>query len=220
VGFLLILANAALSRIEAAEGDASRWNVRLDVGGTIPMSTTLTEFPVPVDEETLELAPGFQMDMAVEYQVTPWLGMGPEIGFTANFIDSIGGRSAPNSLLSQLLLMGNIVVQYPPQGPVSPFAGVGAGGVASFLTFTDEDYSGSIYGWDSGNTGSDFVLGYQAFGGMWFRVNDAWTIGVIYRYLQTESQRWNVEWRYGPDFTIGVDSIRLHSICLVASTSF
>jgi opacity protein-like surface antigen len=219
VGALCLLVGL-LPADASGESSQSKWNLRFDVGGAVPESANLTEFGGPVSGESMELTVGFQFDLAAEYQLTPWMGIGPELGFAVNFVDTIAGISPRDTSLWQMLMMVNAVVQYPTEGPVRPFVGAGAGGVASFLTFYDGYYSGSTYYWGSANTGSDFVFGYQAFGGVRFYFNDSWSVGVIYRYLQTDPQRWSTDWGWGQDLTIGVDSIRMHSICLVLSGDF
>ena len=95
-------------------------------------------------------------------------------------------------------------------------------GVASFMTFggggpySYYDY----YYYEPAGTGADFSLGFQAFGGLRFRVSETMNLGVVYRYLATDRQHWDVEWWNGADFGISVDSIRMHSICLVFSGTF
>jgi opacity protein-like surface antigen len=203
-----------------AEPETDRWHVRLDVGGSIPETAELTESSGLADGGTLSLNPGFQFDVAGEYQITPWLGLGPEIGFTMNFIDSVGDLTAPDGYLYQILLMGNAVVRYPRDEPVELMVGVGGGGVGSFLNFGNYYYGGTAYGWSSWTSGSDFVPGFQAFAGIHFQITKSSTLGVMYRYLQTGSARWTVDWYGGQEITLGVDSIRVHSVCLVLSTSF
>ena len=196
-----------------------RWTVRLDMGGVIPEDATLREFGGPVSGEKLKLDPGFQFDLALGYRITPWLEVGPELGFTFNGVDSIGGWSYPSTLLGQILMMGNVRLEYPVKSRLAAFAGGGIGGVASFLTFGgDTDYDYDDHGPDG--TGSDLVWAFQAFGGLRYRVADKWTLGLEYRFLQTDPQRWDVDWWTGQEFSVGIDSLRMHSVCLVLSGSF
>jgi hypothetical protein len=43
---------------------------------------------------------------------------------------------------------------------------------------------------------------------------------VQYRYLATDPQHWNVDWWNGYGFGLGIDSLRMHSICLVFTAEF
>ncbi len=216
VGLAILSATWPRQSARAAE-PFPRWTARVDLGGTIPQNPSLTEFGGPVSGEKLELDPGFQCDVAVGYRITPWLEVGPEFGFTLNGVDSIGGWSYPDTSLDQILLMANVRVQYPPESRLAPFVGAGVGGVASFLTFGESDYYCYC---EPAGTGSDFVLGFQVFGGLRYRVADDLSLGVVYRYLATDRQHWGVEWWDGTEFGVSVDSVRLHSVCLVFSGRF
>ncbi len=209
-----------LGQMAQAPEDFDRWTVRLDMGGVIPEDATLREFGGPVSGERLKLDPGFQFDLALGYRIRPWLEVGPELGFTFNGVDSIGGWSYPNTILGQILMMGNVRLEYPAKSRLAAFAGGGIGGVASFLTFGgDNDY----YDYDdhgADGTGSDLVWAYQAFGGLRYRVADKWSLGLEYRFLHTDPQRWDVDWWNGPEFAVGINSLRMHSVCLMLSGTF
>lgn len=219
VSLTVAILNLGWARGQAVEVDDSKWTVRLDMGGTIPEDATLTEFAGPVSGQEMKLDPGFQMDFAAGYRFTPWLELGPELGFTFNGVDSIGGWSYPNTTLGQILLMANVRLEYPYKSRLAPFVGAGVGGAASFLTFGG-GYDYYYYYYEPDGTGSDFVLAAQAFGGLRYRFDDKWSLGVTYRFLATEGQHWNVEWWDGSDFGVSVDSIQIHSVCLVLSGSF
>jgi opacity protein-like surface antigen len=118
--------------------------------------------------------------------------------------------------------MANVRLEYPVGSRLAPFIGAGIGGVASFLTFGGG--SGYAYDYDydyePDGTGSDFSLAFQLFGGVRYRVGERWSLGLEYRYLVTEPRRWDVDWWNGSDFTVSIDSLRMHSICLVLSGEF
>jgi len=218
---MVLVAVGCLAWSAMAEENSSldkRWRFRFDIGGTFPEEATLTDFGGPVTAgEELKLSPGLQFDLASGYRLTPWLSLEGELGFTFNSVDSVGNWSYPNSELWQMLMMVNVVVEYP-RGPVVPFAGFGAGGVLSTLSFGNfYDY----YGYSSyDGAGNDFVPALQAFGGVRFQINEQWNLGVIYRFLATDSQQWDVEWWDGRSFSIGVDRICIQSVCLVVTASF
>jgi opacity protein-like surface antigen len=194
-----------------------RWRVNFDIGGTFSESATLSEFGGRVTGGgDLKLSPGMQVDLAAGYRFTPWLSLEGEFGFTYNSVDSVGNWSYPSSSLSQMLMMINVVVEYP-RGPFVPFAGFGAGGVFSSLTFGNYyDFYGSYYDGE----GTDFVPALQAFGGVRYDFNKQWSLGVIYRFLATDNQQWNVDWCDGSSFPIGVNRVCIQSICLQLTASF
>jgi opacity protein-like surface antigen len=203
-----------------AADSGGRWRLRIDVGGVIPQETDLREFDGPTGDNKFKLNAGFQYDMALDYQVTPWLGVGPELGFTFNGVDSIGAWSTGDTTLFQMLMMANVVLQYPTEGPLIPFAGAGIGGSAGFLTFWG-DYDDDDYPYvDPDGAAADIVLAFQAFGGLRVRVSENLELGVVYRLLATQPRHWDVNWDNGPDFDIGTDRLIMHSVCLVFSGTF
>lgn len=187
------------------------------MGGSIPEDATLSEIGGPVTGGTeLKLSAGTQFDFAVGGRLTPWLALEAELGSAFNEVDSVGNWSYPDSSLYQLTMMANVVFELP-QGRLVPFAGFGAGGVYSTLSFGNYYY---YYYSESDGYGDDFVAACQTFAGLRVQIAEGWNLGVVYRFLATASQQWDVEWWNGDRFRIGVDSVRVHSICLVMSGSF
>ncbi len=133
---------------------------------------------------------------------------------TFNEVDSFGDFSWHDSSLFQMPIMANVRLEYPYWGPVVPYIGGGIGGVASWLTF------GEHWDWEPDGTGSDFVLGFEAFAGLRFRLTPHSSLGVVYRFTATESQNWDVEWWEGSRFHLATDGIQLHSVCLVFTGTF
>jgi opacity protein-like surface antigen len=198
--------------------DESHWAVQVDMGGTIPQDSKLTRFGDPVSGEYLKLSPGIQMDMRLDYRITPWLSVGGELGFLYNSVDSLGQFSYHDTSLFQMPLMANVTLQYPTRGRFEPYIGAGFGGVASVLTFGE--HSDYYYYSEPDGVGSDFVLGLQAYAGLNYRLTPHGRLGVMYRFLYTEGQDWDVEWWNGYDFHVAVDPIQIHSFCLVLSWTF
>jgi opacity protein-like surface antigen len=216
-----ILVAAACLAWPAAGQDSSdlshRWRARFDIGGSIPHDPTLSELGGPVTSgDKMQLSAGIQFDVAAGYRFTPWLALEAELGFIANEVDAVGNWSYPDSSLNQMLIMGNLVFEYP-RGRFVPFAGVGGGGVWSTLSFGN--YYGYYYS-DSDGYGSDFVPAFQAFGGVRYEFSSNWSVGVIYRFLATASQQWNIDWWNGSSFQVGVDAVYIQSVCVVMTASF
>ncbi len=199
-------------------GDGTRWRGRIDIGGTIPESANLKEFNGPVSGEQMKLDPGFQLDLSLGYRITPWLEVGPELGMTLNGVDSFGNFSYDDTTLFQMPIMANVILELPNAKRFAPYIGAGVGGVASFLTFGNHGYD--YYWGEPDGSGGTFVLGFQAFAGLRYRFNDNFSMGVNYRFLMTEDQKWDIEWWDGYHFDVAVDSVRLHSICLVFEATF
>jgi opacity protein-like surface antigen len=217
----LVLVSATCLACAAMGQESSslqRWRFRFDIGGTIPEDPTLSEISGPVTSGgKMELSAGMQFDFAAGYRVTPWLTLEGELGFRFNEVDSVGNWSYRDSALAQMTMMFNVEFNYP-RWPLVPFAGIGAGGVLSFLTFGN--YYDDFYYSDSDGSGTDFVPAAQAFAGLRYEFNKQWSLGVTYRFLATGSQKWDVEWWDGIDFEVGVDRVCIHSVCLAISGKF
>ncbi len=212
----------SVEAVVAGEFDQDlRFSARVDMGGTIPRDARITELDGPVSGQRMKFSPGFQMDMSLNYRLTDWLEVGPEFGMTLNYVDSIGNWSYSDTTLFQMPMMMNITLEYPRGGRFEPYIGVGLGGVFSFLTFDDGDYDHDYYYYDEPDgSGSDIAWVVQAYGGLRYRFNEKVSLGVAYRFLTTDRQTWDVHWHDGPDFTLGVDRIQLHTICLVLDVRF
>lgn len=216
---ILMLAATLSTPALAGQGimEAGTWQIRLDLGGTIPDDPSLTLRDGPVTSgDSMKLGSGFMMDAAVGYRLTPWLLLEGEFGFTVNEVKSVGNWSYPDSFLNQLTMMVNLVIESP-RGPLVPYAGLGAGGVFSSLNFGNYYY---YYYSSSDGYGTDFVAAVQAFAGLRYKISDDCTVGLSYRFLATDDQKWDVDWWTGNDFTVGVDAVRMHMIALTFTASF
>lgn len=195
---------------------AEKWAVRFDLGGNIPDDPSLRTYDVDFGGDSMELSAGGQFDISLGYRPVPWLILEGEMGVSFNEIDSVGTWSYPDSSLTQMSFMANVVFELP-MGRLVPYAGMGAGGVFSSLSFGSYYY---YYYSSSDGYGTDFVPAAQVFTGLRYQISDRSTLGVNYRFLVTDQQKWDVDWWYGPNFTVGVDSVAIHSICLVYSFNF
>lgn len=218
---LCVLTLAAILSTPALAGpgimEAGTWQIRFDLGVTIPddPSLSLRDGPV-ISGDSMKLSEGFMMDAALGYRLAPWLLVEGEFGFTFNEVDSVGNWSYPDSFLNQLTMMVNLVIERP-RGPLVPYAGVGAGGVLSSLTFGSYYY---YYYSSSDGYGTDFVAAVQAFAGLRYEISEGSSFGLSYRFLATDKQKWDVDWWNGADFEVGVDAVRMHIICLTFTASF
>lgn len=201
----------------AQDGLPGPWTARLELGGNIPENPSLTLYDGPVTGgDELGLGAGVQFNAAIGYRLQPWLVLEGELGFSGNDINSVGNWTYPDSFMTQFAMMANLVVELP-VGVVRPFAGVGVGGVVSSLTFGEYYY----YGYnDADGEGTDFVGAAQAFGGVRFQLSENAHLGVTYRALFVDDQKWKIHWWNGADFKIGVNSQLIHSINLSFSVNF
>jgi opacity protein-like surface antigen len=214
---LMCAAGLTLPALGQSSLSPELWSVRLDLGGNIPENPSLRLHDGFVTGgDKMELDAGVQFSAALGYRVVPWLILEGELGFSYNGVKAVGNFTYPDTALTQFTMMANLVIE-PPTGPLVPFAGIGAGGVVSTLTFGN--YYSYYYG-DSDGHGTDFVPAAQAFAGLRYKFGERTSLGVSYRFLVTEHQKWDVNWYTGNDFTVSVDSMRTHLISLEFSASF
>jgi len=203
--------------VSAQEWLPGPWTARVELGGNIPKNPSLTLFDGPVTGgDELDLSAGVQFNAAIGFRMQPWLILEGEFGVSANDINSVGNWTYPSSYMSQFSMMANLVVERP-EGVVRPFAGIGAGGVVSALSFGQFYYYGYT---DADGEATDFVGAAQAFGGVRFRLSESTSLGVTYRALFVDDQKWKVHWWNAPDVKIGVNSMLIHSINLSFSVNF
>jgi opacity protein-like surface antigen len=194
-----------------------RWSVRLEFGGTFHEDAKLSLHDGPVTGgDSLELRGGYQMNFAAGYRIAPWMVLEGELGFSYNEIETVGNWYYPYSSLTQFSMMANLVFE-PPHGPLVPFAGIGVGGVYSTLSFGSYYY---YYYSDTAGWGTDFVPAAQVFAGLRYEFSPTTSVGLSYRCLATDRQKWHVNWWTGNDFEIGVDRVVLQSISLSFTAKF
>lgn len=215
---LILTAVTSLTRPALANEDLSqRWRIRTDIGGNIPVSPTISDLGGPVTTGgKMDLDAGMSLDFGVGFRVAPWFTLEGSFGFTYNEIDSVGNWSYPNSSLTQMPIMLNAEFCIP-RGPLVPYAGIGAGGIWSTVSFGNYYY---YYYTDSDGWGSDFVPAAQAFAGLRYEFNNNWSAGISYHFLAAPGYNWDVDWWNDADFEFGVNKMFTHSICVTFSATF
>jgi opacity protein-like surface antigen len=166
----------------------------------------------------LQLDPGLRAGVSGGYLVTPWFAPEFELGLMINEVDSITGPAfADEVTLSQFPFLVNAKFLIPNRSIVTPYAGIGAGGSA---TFFDADYirigNTSLSGEDS-----DVVFAWQAFAGLRFALNEQMGLGLEYRYFQAEGASWEADF-VGPSFDdeFGLGRSSIHTVSLTFEFRF
>ncbi len=220
----LCIVSACLFTFGARAQLTEPWDFRFDIGGSIPQSANLKH-----SSGELELNAGFTMNFALSYRLQPWLSVGPELGLNFNTVDSFAGyKPSSGADLFQMPMMLNLMVEYPPDSRLRPFAGIGIGGVVSVLSSEYGYYSGYWYYWEDYSTDTDVTWAAQAFAGIRYDLSDRMSVGLLYRFLATASQEWTFTEQYWSDpwtyrsvrYDVEVDSIQNHSISLLFSWQF
>ena len=128
---------------------------------------------------------GIRGDVAIGYQAKTWLAVELASGAIWNSCDKIGGvalDSFGGSLdLYQIPIMGNLVLSTPAWHGFKPSIGAGVGGAAELLDF--QRPLGNI-------RDTDFTFAYQAFANLNYELCKHLSLGVGYKFLQTEDHIW------------------------------
>ena len=111
----------------------------------------------------------------VEWQ--PWR-VEEEFRYQSNDVHKLE-NSAGSGSYNAAAIMTNVLYDLRPDWTLSPHIGVGLGAV-------NLDNTLNVKGLGRVITGSDWVFGVQAIGGLRYDINPTWRIEVDYRYLSTE----------------------------------
>ncbi len=203
-------------QLDASAQDQDRvtgFYAKVDMGGAWSPNVEINEFIGARPGGKAELEPGIRFDMGVGYKFAPWIAAEFETGVIWNDI-----KGASDSELVNWPLMVNVVFEMPTRTRFIPFAGIGAGGVASTL-FIDHLFTQDgafIHGEDT-----DMVFAWQAFGGLKYVISDHFDVSLSYRYLNAEGPSWDVEPDFfGPVGRIEFDRIESHAIVAGATFRF
>jgi opacity protein-like surface antigen len=195
--------------------------VKAELGPTITEDVKIHEFlGIPAGTK-IEFDPGFRFAIGGGFNFSDVVAIGGETGVSYNYVDHINGAiSEGDTAIGNVPLMANITFKIPTRSIVTPYVGAGAGISWAFI---DAD----IVSNQPGNTfvlhgsDSDAVFAWQAFGGLKFEINPQMSVGIGYKYLQTESPHWKAE----DDFTgieedLRIGKLKTHAITFIFTFKF
>jgi OmpA-OmpF porin, OOP family len=157
--------------------------ISADLGGVLVQSMKLKNLGAGAD-----LNPGVRGDIAFGYNIAPPLALEFETGtlwnrFSDNTPFAAAGLTAD---LYQIPFLGNVVFRFPIiNSGCSFYIGAGAGGVASELYLSQDNYGYRSYANDT-----DFTFAYQGKAGVSYAFAPNMEVGVGYKFLGTLDHRW------------------------------
>jgi opacity protein-like surface antigen len=189
-----------------------------EAGGLFPQSTELHSFPGTGGSSKLTLNPGFRAGLGTDYSFTPYLSFGWEIGVLASTVDRASGLDEMDAVITQVPLLVNLAFRYENETGFTPFIGFGAGAASTAIN-VDEARSATarVEGSDY-----DFVLAWQATGGLKYQFRNGLELGLLYKYLWTGDAEWelNDDSLVTGDRELELNGIRSHAVLAFVSYRF
>ncbi len=198
-------------------GPDAGWYWRIDGGATIPQDNHIREFGPFSSGQKIDYDVGAGVNGGVGYMFNPYIAAEVEIGGTWNSVHSIEGASVHDTGFGTAPFLANLVLQYPiPQTRLVPYLGGGVGGAATFFDtdhFVEPVPGGavSLHGWED-----DFVFAWQGLAGLRLKLNDAFSVGLSYRYLHVDSSTFHYDSHHyaDPSIDLGLSSQDSHMVGL------
>jgi len=174
--FSLVCITPSLDAADSYDSPYHRFYVRGDAGVAFMQDATIKN----TGGAKLSFDPGPRFDVSVGYPVSQYWHAEFQTGFIYNTIDQIAGiqlsSAGASGHLMQVPVMANFIGTLPIRGPVTAYAGAGAGGVAQ------------LYHGES-STGTDdktaWSFGYQALAGVNYAITARMDVGLAYKFLGT-----------------------------------
>jgi opacity protein-like surface antigen len=140
----------------------------------------------PEDADSSASTGPYSISGKAEYDTGYFVGGAVGLGFAHNFRvgEEIGYSHADakhddDADASSLAFMTNLFFDFPTQGAIKPYVGVGVGGALDRL---------NIEGYDD----SEFVFAYQARAGLAFQINPHLLLNVGYKYFATADPHYDI----------------------------
>jgi len=159
--------------------------------------------------------PGERADLDIGYTISKSFAAELETGMFWNSINKIGGE--PLSVLGQAVsqqgvpLMANLVYRIHGAGPVTPYIGIGAGGVVDTV-----DFNATV---DGRTITTVFTPAYQIEAGFKYALGQHASIGLAYKFLGMADQSFHPIFD-GTKQTVDFNGVYTHSILLVFTWQF
>lgn len=188
--------------------------VRAGIGPSFFQDGRLNQFGGSADS-SVRYDVGLAADGAVGFAFNQNFSMDFESGFIGARINNVQGYSSHDSSIDNVPLLVNATFSVPiPRTNIVPYAGIGAGGAIS--TFHADGFSDgltTVFGRET-----DGVFAYQAFAGVRFMLTPQMSLGVGYKYFATDNPTFS--YPPSPDFDVGFQGVRTHSVLFTFQLNF
>jgi opacity protein-like surface antigen len=160
---------------------------------------------------------GVAFGAAAGYAFDKYFGLDFESGYIWAQFNNIQGYEVHSSSIANVPLLANATLSLPiPHTCVVPYIGAGAGGAVSMLDA--HHFTEPVSDTFAEGSESDFVFGYQFFGGLRFNLGPNVSLGVGYKYFATGNPTF--DYPPSPDLDISFKGVRTHSVLLTLQVNF
>lgn len=174
-GFAFV--NSALLLVAASSDAASDSKLYFNFDAGLNLAEDVdVEFP-GFGEATGGLEPGFRVSTAGGFILNDLLSLEVETGFVYNDLEDFDGW------LGHVPILGSLVFRYECECGWTPFIGVGGGGAVSIF---EETVRFSPTSTSETESDTDFVIAWQGQVGLRYQVNEALSVGFLYKYFGTD----------------------------------
>jgi opacity protein-like surface antigen len=188
---------------------------RAGAGPSFYQNGQLTYFGGAGPNAPVHYQTGIAGEAAVGWAFNRYLSVDFQTGVQGTRIDNVPGYTQFHSDVYDVPFMGNVTLSYPiPRTFIVPYIGAGAGGAdTSFDAHSFSNGGTTVYGEEN-----DVVYAWQAFGGLRFRLAPNMWLGAEYKYFTTGDTTYS--YPPGPNFNVGFDGVRTHSILFTFEWKF
>ncbi len=209
----IILASCLWLAVAAARAQEHEQFITFEAGPVFRESLTAQASGAIAGSQRISLGTGFRVNAEFGYYITDWLHGTFNTGLLMNgMTDAVPGNGDPN--LYRLPFMAGLVFSYPNTTRLTPFFGVGAGGVFSIL-----DGEFDIAGSRLGSRATDISFAWEVQTGLRWECTDTWDVTLTYRMLGMPGSSFKYDTGTGPA-TVKLGNSFAHSILLGMSANF
>jgi opacity protein-like surface antigen len=185
-----------------------------EAGAALAADAKLRDFPDEVTNgNRVKFDPGFHFGIAIGREVTPYLSLELESGFSYNALHSIQEATANSGNFYRVPIMGNVVLKYPNRSRFLPVIGAGAG--AHWAVFDAQNVTlGATTLTEDQDT---WTFAYQGYAGVAYKFQENMSLGIFYHYSVADGPSWKFD-SAGGNFKL--NAIRTHSVALTLGWYF
>ncbi len=195
----------------------------VDFGGVYQQEDTTLFQSAPFPSSTsATFNLGLRGNVALGYNITRLWAVEFDTGVLWNSMDKVNGvpldQPYPLNVSFEtytIPMLANVVFKYPLKHSLVPYVGIGAGGTASILSYSQAN---------SSMEDCDFQFAYQVEAGLKYKFSERMSVGIAYQFLGTTDPSWrstfSVAGQPAMDYQFKEKGFYTHSLVLSFAWNF